>query len=474
MKEKRAKFGFIILLLFTMCLVVQPVLAGGPATLIPGEAPAVQLERSFAQASSYPVTPHSIVPEVTEVGKISMSVNGLGVYPGNTGTITIIKPAGATVRKAYMTAATTGYSWYKLTAGDIEIDGTPVTWQIADFPSNINSYNYMGDVTSLVKSKIDSASPGNVDFTITEGNTTNIDGEILAVIFDDPAQTTDNTVVLLFGAQKTNGDDFNIGLATPLDLTDPNLALDFSLGISFSYQIGANQASNVDVNGMRLTSSAGGEDDGCHDNGCLLTVGGVGDTTANPANPLATPVPFGNWRYDDELYSLLPFVATGDTLIKVHTLNPSNNDNIFFAALNLRSATAVVGEGIVLSPASATNPIGTSHTVTAKVQDDNGNPVVGKLVTFEVTAGPNMGATGNGVTDSNGQVTFSYTGNVAGTDTIIASFVDDSGKIIPSNQATKQWDLTVPIPTPEFPTIALPMGMLMGIVFIIHVIRRRD
>jgi hypothetical protein len=133
-----------------------------------------------------------------------------------------------------------------------------------------------------------------------------------------------------------------------------------------------------------------------------------------------------------------------------------------------------VPEFIVLSPVSATNPVGTTHTLTATVQDDNGNPVVGKLVTFEVTAGPNMGATGNGVTDSNGQVTFSYVGNVVGTDTISASFVDDSGKIISSNQATKQWDPTGPIPTPEFPTVALPMGMLMGIVFIIHVIRRRD
>ena len=48
----------------------------------------------------------SIDPMVTETGKISLSVDGLGVYPESSGTIQVEKPAGATVRKAYMAAAT--------------------------------------------------------------------------------------------------------------------------------------------------------------------------------------------------------------------------------------------------------------------------------------------------------------------------------------------------------------------------------
>jgi hypothetical protein len=49
-------------------------------------------------------------------------------------------------------------------------------------------------------SRFDAAPAGRVDFTITEANTAKIDGELLAGIFDDPSQTTDNTIVLLFGA----------------------------------------------------------------------------------------------------------------------------------------------------------------------------------------------------------------------------------------------------------------------------------
>ena len=76
--------------------------------------------------------------------------------------------------------------------------------------------------------------------------------------------------------------------------------------------------------------------------------------TAPPTRRISTAKPT-NKRSDDELYSLLPFVKDGDTQILVHTLNPSMDDNILFAGLYIRSATAIVGKGILLSPASATN-----------------------------------------------------------------------------------------------------------------------
>ena len=461
----------VIVMLIITCLVVQPVFAIQNTAI--GTAPVTQTN-FLARASAYPVTPHSIVPEIIEIGKISASINALGTT-GSSGTLTIVKPAGATVRSAYLFAATTGFSGYKLANGDIKIDGTPVTWDIADFPNSISSYNYMGDVTSIVKSTIDIAPAGDVDFTISEANTGAIDGEILAVIFDDPAQTTDNTVVLLFGAQNVAGDDFNIGLAQPIDTSDPNIELDFSLGISFSYQNQQPpQFSLVDISTntlapQRMTTWAGGNDDGADANGALITVGGVGDSTANPADPYLSPV--NDRRYDDELYSLLPFVADGDTLIKVHTQNPSDDDNVFFAALELRSATAVVGKGIILSPASATNPLNTQHTLTAKGQDATGAPIIGQEVTFTITAGPNKGVTGSGITDNNGEATFSYTGTTAGTDTIIASFVDTTGTIS-SNEATKRWVGEGPIPTPEFPSIFLPVTMIIGFLGAVLLIHR--
>src|SRR5262249_8442817 len=55
-------------------------------------------------------------------------------------------------------------------------------------------------------------------------------------------------------------------------------------------------------------------------------------------------------------------------------------------------------------------------------------PAVGKLVTFTVVAGPNLGVTGTGTTDAAGQASFTYTGSAgAGTDKLPATFVGGQG-----------------------------------------------
>jgi MYXO-CTERM domain-containing protein len=66
----------------------------------------------------------------------------------------------------------------------------------------------------------------------------------------------------------------------------------------------------------------------------LITVGGVGDNTANP-DPACKS--FNGPEADDELYNLAagnsansaPFISTGDTWLKLTTINESNNDNAF-------------------------------------------------------------------------------------------------------------------------------------------------
>ncbi len=96
--------------------------------------------------------------------------------------------------------------------------------------------------------------------------------------------------------------------------------------------------------------------------------------------------------------------------------------------------------GITLSPASATNPVGGSHTVTANVSDPAGSPSPGVTVTFSITAGPNVGRTGTAVTDASGNATFTYTDTGgAGTDSIVASFTDTAGRVRNSNVASKTW-----------------------------------
>ncbi len=109
-----------------------------------------------------------------------------------------------------------------------------------------------------------------------------------------------------------------------------------------------------------------------------------------------------------------------------------------------------VTSNISLSPATATNPAGTDHTVTATVTSApavaagtvTGTPVVGTTVTFTVESGPNTGKTGTGVTNSSGQATFTYhdDGGV-GTDLISATFTDTGGALEKAT-ATKTWVAT--------------------------------
>jgi hypothetical protein len=104
---------------------------------------------------------------------------------------------------------------------------------------------------------------------------------------------------------------------------------------------------------------------------------------------------------------------------------------------------AIVGERVCaeseikLAPATAENPVDTTHTVTATVSEC-GVPQPGVTVTFTV-AGANP-QTGPGTTNAAGEATFTYLGKNAGTDTISASFVNKKGETEESNEVTKIWN----------------------------------
>lgn len=328
-------------------LIVNPVGA-------PGSRPLTQIQTA---SRGYSTPDLAISPVISATGQVSMSVDAVGTN-GPVGIVQVETPGPlpATVRSAYFMAASTGFLNTPIPAGDISIDGTPVTFDV-EVPSAILSYNYFADVTALVQGKIDAAAPGTrVDFEITEVNTFDVDGEILVVIFDDPNVTTDNSIFLLFGAQDIAGDTFDLSLANPLDLSDPELVLDMCLGISYGFQDPTTQVqfSYVDVNGNRLSSSAGGQDDGAGENGALITVGGLDDTNGNPP-PFAPPADFND--PDDELYNLIPYVNNGDTQISVFTENPSTDDNILFACFFL-TVKASIGLEVPMDikPTSCPNP----------------------------------------------------------------------------------------------------------------------
>src|SRR3989442_8694087 len=103
--------------------------------------------------------------------------------------------------------------------------------------------------------------------------------------------------------------------------------------------------------------------------------------------------------------------------------------------------------GLSLMPKTATNPGGSTHTVTAHVTT-NASPTPGVTVTFTVTLGPTVGTTGTGVTNASGDATFTYTSNgAAGTDTIEATATLTGTGGVPTpvkDVATKTWIVTDP------------------------------
>jgi hypothetical protein len=105
---------------------------------------------------------------------------------------------------------------------------------------------------------------------------------------------------------------------------------------------------------------------------------------------------------------------------------------------------------ISLAPATATNELGTpgqTHTVTATLSAGSTLMVSGVPIDFSIISGPNMGMTGTGTTDSNGQATFTYTATQGiaglGTDKIQACFTDDLN-VKTCADAEKIWQDTTP------------------------------
>jgi hypothetical protein len=172
-----------------------------------------------------------------ENGPVLLSVNGIG-HSGSS-SIGVLKPSStAVVRKAFLFASTN-----RGVDAVVSLNGVPITW---DDTASTNSIlkSFYADVTSVVKTTVDAATAGELFIPVEEtSNSANTDGEVLAVIFEDPtALVPDNSVSLLFGAQDSA--TFAINLASPItavDLADPDLIMDLSLGLGFGFQSESSQ-----------------------------------------------------------------------------------------------------------------------------------------------------------------------------------------------------------------------------------------
>ncbi|MEE8346662.1 MAG: hypothetical protein V3S20_04870 [Dehalococcoidia bacterium] len=400
---------------------------------------------------------------VTFIGNGGFSADGLGQNGGG-GTIQAEVPAGSTVENAWLYAATV--SGGETTSLSFDGNAVALTSLSQTDPAGFSFSTTRADVTAIVAAKVGGGG-GIFDFTVDDDPTSPLlDGVALVVIFSNPALPHQSFAVLDGGLSTTLSTTV-LNFAEPIDTTVPGFSAILSLGIQFGYQAidghacGGGQFSTVDINGARLTSCAGNYDDGLGNNGALITVGGVGDSTDNPADPFAT-----NSGEDDELYDISSFISNGDTSLSIVNENPSGDDSIFLAIISVTGeVSGVTGEicddqidndgdeltdgedpdcwSITLTPPTATNVVGTDHTVTATVEID-GQADVEFNVTDGPNAGDNNGQEGTAI-DGNGEATFTYTGDGgAGTDTIEACVVDFPELCA---TATKTW-VVEPTPTP--------------------------
>lgn len=447
---------------YSKSLTLSLALVLGLSTLA-ASAFAVEYKKKSATSKTTPTRPpaavparaasHSLKAVFSEKAALLLSVDAAG-SDLSFGTVEVSKPAGGIVKKAYLAAAATGGYARPFEDGDVRIEGHGIIWEDT-IRNNVGSWNGLSDVTAYVEATINAAPPGTVLIDISESHSDLVDGVILAVVFETPSASPDNYIALYFGAQAQRADSFFVDFPSPVPADFSGARYEMGVGISYSLQSrdSSDQYTIIDVNGRRLTTSAGGPDDGSPSPGALVSVGGFDDSPANPADPYATPL---NMASDDELYDLRPFLKSGDTRAVIKTSSP-NEENLFFASVfsspsaarEIASAgsaapgvaTAVPGGGVrtvTLSTASTQAAVGGACEITVSVMQD-GVPVPGAAVELKVVAGPHAGAASRIETKDSGTATFNFRGKRTGRDLLMAILVDGDAAVAGSNSITHDW-----------------------------------
>lgn len=302
-------------------VIATVVAVGGVCWTVPAYAEVLTLRAGFADAA--------------------LSIDGWGSASSKDGFLQTNIAPGSTVLAAYLYSADVFGGGV---AGNVTLNGTFLSSEAGTLlPSANPAQTKVYDVTSFMKPAIESSSGGLQNWSISEDG--NSDGEVLVVAYRNPS-TAGGTAIIIDGGLSTGGSVNHFELAAPYVRGDAIM----SLASSFSH--GNDQYTTVDITTSstdmrRLTNAAGGNEDGSFEDadGALITVGGIGDSPLNPADPSIQGA-----SYDDELYNLAlgndqsatPFIQTGDTFIDLTTVNPSNDDNVFGLFFNSTFAISKV------------------------------------------------------------------------------------------------------------------------------------
>ena len=277
------------------------------------------------------------------ISNAALSIDGFGSL-SNKGIIQANIPAGSTIQRAYLYAASL---WNMSPVYGVTFHGNVLSRNSATIlsPNNNPAETARWDVTNIIAS---SFTGGLQDFSIVENGQN--DGAVLVVAYSN-SSTQGLTSVILDGELSTGGD------TVQFDFDSPYTGGDFLVSLASSYSSQpSGQYTQIDVttnstNNRRLSTSAGGQDDGEWGDGALMTVGGIGDDPTN-VDPFASS--FDGPRIDDEYYNLAlgnsasaaPFISPGDTFLRLTTQNPSNDDNVFgmFITSKFKSTATPVPE----------------------------------------------------------------------------------------------------------------------------------
>ena len=311
---------------------------------------------------------------------------------------------------------------------------------LTQFPTNGNTFGILtsGEVTNV-------DDPGTFT-SVNDGGgpvrgTSDRDVSILQILLDAPENSNCLTFDFKFLSEEFPefvGTPFNDAFIAELDLsTWTTTASTINAPNNFAFDANGDVVSvnSTGIGGMTPAQGIGTAYDG--------GIGGGEDP-----NGAATVLLSASTQITPGLHTLyLSIFDQGDNVLDSAVF--LDNLRIGFVPnpeVNCQPGAEPVNFQMTLEPASDENPVGTPHTVTATLTDENGDPVAGATIEFEVT-GANMAA-GVDVTDGNGEAEFTYTGTNAGDDTITACYNADAspdGSCEAFASATKTW--VAPVPT---------------------------
>jgi hypothetical protein len=331
-----------------------------------------------------------------------------------TGTIALSGVSG-TVIKAYLYWHGPTNSLDPNANANVFVNGNAVSGTNIGFSNDncwgyANSQAYRADVTSLV------ASTGNGNYVLTGfgSGSVNTNGASLIVFFDDGVSSNNRDVVMF------DGNDSNIN--NSYDAFGWNITLsgiDYTTGTAYM--------------GLHVGDGQYYTDDTLILNGSVLDPG--------PQIFDGTSVPPGNDTFlglwDIKYYDVTSYLSPGLNTLIMTTGVAGDCLSLVLAVVDL-PAGAAPGKQISIAPEQAVNCTGKEHTITATIIDDTGAPSQGTAVDFEIMSGPNAGIVFSNTTNSMGEVSFSYTGSTAGSDTITACFTNENN-LQQCATATKDW-----------------------------------